>query len=251
MASSLTQTLLVKPEMYVYQIPPRQSNRGYRGSDWNLSNPDYTVRLRIVGEGSKCLIKMEDKISGEPFAECPVEQFPGPAVESVMDSSRYFVLRVQDGSGRHAYLGVGFADRADSFDFNVALQDFFKRERVEKEAASSPAPQLDLSFKEGQKIHINIGGAAKAAADKPRPAAGGTIGILPPPPGGSGARASPQPLAPPPAAGAPAASAGFSDDAWGSFQSSSNTTTTQGSDPFGSSSSSSSSSSGGSGWVQF
>ena len=36
-----------------------------RGSDWNLSNPDYTVRLRIVGEGSKCLIKMEDKISGE------------------------------------------------------------------------------------------------------------------------------------------------------------------------------------------
>lgn len=36
---------------------------------------------------------------GELFAQAPVEQFPGIAVESVTDSSRYFVIRIEDGNG--------------------------------------------------------------------------------------------------------------------------------------------------------
>lgn len=36
---------------------------------------------------------------GELFAQAPVEEYPGIAVETVSDSSRYFVLRIQDDNG--------------------------------------------------------------------------------------------------------------------------------------------------------
>lgn len=39
-------------------------------------------------------------MSGELFAQAPVEQYPGIAVETVTDSSRYFVIRIQDGTGK-------------------------------------------------------------------------------------------------------------------------------------------------------
>uniref|UniRef100_A0A3P9C019 NECAP endocytosis associated 2 n=1 Tax=Maylandia zebra TaxID=106582 RepID=A0A3P9C019_9CICH len=125
--------------------------------------------------------------AGELFAQAPVEQYPGCVVEAVTDSSRYFVIRIEDGNGRHAFIGLGFADRGDSFDFNVALQDHFKwvkqeGELAKLEASQSAAPKLDLSFKEGQTIKISIGNIKKkdAGGAKPRPMAGG---LLPPPPG--------------------------------------------------------------------
>ena len=38
--------------------------------------------------------------SGELFAKCPVDDYPGIAVEGVLDSSRYFVLKIVDETGR-------------------------------------------------------------------------------------------------------------------------------------------------------
>lgn len=185
--SSYESILCVKPEVHVYRIPPRASNRGYRAADWKLDEPAWSGRMKITAKGKMAYIKLEDKNTGELFAQAPVEQYPGVAVEAVTDSSRYFVIQIDDGNGRHAFIGVGFADRGDSFDFNVALQDHFKwvkqeGELAKLEASQTNAPKLDLSFKEGQTIKISIGNIKKkdAGAGKPRP----TVGLLPPPPGG-------------------------------------------------------------------
>lgn len=183
--------VLVKQEVFVYKIPPRQSNRGYRAADWNLTEPIWTGRLRMVAKGKSLCVKLEDKNSGTLFANCPIESYPGVAIEAVSDSSRYFVLRIQDDNGRTAFIGLGFGDRSDSFDLNVALQDHFKwvknEEKIEKEKVE-PKQQLDLGFKEGETIKINMkitkkdGSEASSRLCSKKP---GASGLLPPPPGGN------------------------------------------------------------------
>ncbi|KAG7457757.1 hypothetical protein MATL_G00230600 [Megalops atlanticus] len=185
--------LCVKPDVNVYRIPPRATNRGYRAADWKLDMPDWTGRMRITAKGKVAYIKLEDKVSGELFAQAPIEEYPGIAVEAVSDSSRYFVIRIQDDSGRSAFIGVGFGDRGDAFDFNVALQDHFKWVKQDNEISKQAqlpdsGPKLDLGFKEGQTITLNIGQSRKR--DKPRQQGSGGFGLLPPPPGGK--------IAPPP-----------------------------------------------------
>ncbi|XP_053107802.1 adaptin ear-binding coat-associated protein 1 [Hemicordylus capensis] len=193
--------LCVKPDISVYRIPPRASNRGYRASDWKLDQPDWTGRLRITSKGKIAYIKLEDKVSGELFAQAPIDQYPGIAVETVTDSSRYFVIRIQDGNGRSAFIGIGFGDRGDAFDFNVSLQDHFKWVKQETEISkesqeTDSRPKLDLGFKEGQTIKLNIGNmpSKKSGTTKPRSAGSGGLSLLPPPPGGKIA----SPAVPPP-----------------------------------------------------
>ncbi|XP_063072436.1 adaptin ear-binding coat-associated protein 2 isoform X2 [Engraulis encrasicolus] len=197
--------LCVKPEVHVYKIPPRATNRGYRAADWKLDEPAWSGRMKITAMGKKAFIKMEDKISGELFAQAPVDQYPGIAVEAVTDSSRYFVVRIEDGNGRHAFIGLGFADRGDSFDFNVALQDHFKwvkqeSELAKQEANQSTVPKLDLGFKEGQTIKISIGNIKKKDGAGAKGRAMGAGGLLPPPPGVKAGGLVPPPGAPQPAA---------------------------------------------------
>eukprot|EP01136_Pigoraptor_vietnamica_P030627 Opistho-1_new@90131 len=198
---------LVKNEVFVYKIPPRTANRGHRAENWDLSNPIWVGRVKVVAKGNDLFVKLEDKNTGELFAMTKVDAFPGQVVEQVMDSSRYFVLRIEDGGGRHAFIGMGFGDRGDSFDFQVSLQDHFRWLTTSKEAEQQmeqlkqQGPSVDYSLKEGQTIRISLGKPKEgqaAPASRPRPAATGNTGavpFLPPPPG-------PGRIAPPPTSGA-------------------------------------------------
>lgn len=126
--SEYESVLLVKREVFVYTLPPRQSARGYRAADWSLDAPAWTGRLKVITRGTKntLYIRLEDGTSGRLYAQCPVESFPSEAVEQVLDSSRYFVIRLVSDDGRSVLVGIGFAERSDAFDLNVAIQDHFK-----------------------------------------------------------------------------------------------------------------------------
>ncbi|CAG4909197.1 unnamed protein product [Colias eurytheme] len=210
--------LLVKNEVFVFKIPPRTTNRGYRAADWNLQEPQWTGRMRLVAKGDELIMKLEDKTSGELFAKCPIDKYPGVALESVTDSSRYFVVKIQDDNGRSAYIGLGFGDRSDSFDLNVALQDHFKHLRNEQQSDQGQQQQLDLSFKDGETIKINMKITKKDGSEASRPRRTGGVGggLLPPPPGGSKLPPPPSPQhVPTPSSANPTGS----NTEWGDFNS--------------------------------
>ncbi|THH19475.1 hypothetical protein EW146_g1702 [Bondarzewia mesenterica] len=153
----------------------------------DLGQPLWKGRMRIIEKSDGVSLLFEDAQTGELFAKAIYDPLK-PSVEAVLDSSRYFVVRVED-SGRKAYIGMGFAERTDSFDFNVALQDYTKylylfaliliisnslaydprryKARLNPpspttEDGPSPhvptGPKKDYSLKEGQTFSISIPG---------------------------------------------------------------------------------------------
>ena len=114
------------------------------------------------------------------------------AIDPVVDSRRYYVLRIDDGKGHHAFIGMGFRDRDDAYNFNATMQDHWKSikrqeeaEQIRKEMEEQFAnqPMRDLSLKDGEKLKIRVnvpGASGKARAPRQKSEGGG---LLPPPPG--------------------------------------------------------------------
>jgi hypothetical protein len=257
-ANAIQRILFVSPKVHIYNIPPLASTRGYVAASWT-EDPKrhiFTCRMRLIEtatpvpsssggeekEHIKADIILEDPSSGTLFAAAP---YTTPAiVESALDSSRFFALRVQDPSGRKATLGMGFEDRSDAFDFSVALQEARKslgiepeadrRERErgkKKEEAEAAAAARDYSLKEGETITVSFGGSGFGRRNK---AGGGQQSqqqkeevtgslnsfALPPPPGSGVNKASGGGILPPPPTGRQKAAPqdfGFDDGQFGEF----------------------------------
>ncbi|XWS31407.1 hypothetical protein CRYUN_Cryun23aG0073000 [Craigia yunnanensis] len=213
---SLEHTLLVVREVSVYKIPPRSTSGGYKCGEWLQSDKIWSGRLRVVSCKDRCEIRLEDPNSTELFAACFIH--PGQresSVEPALDSSRYFVLKIEDGNGKHAFIGLGFNERNEAFDFNVALSDHEKyvRRENEKETGETSAsdshidihPAVNHRLKEGETIRINVkpkptsGTGMLSAAGLPGGASGSgkpkILGLAPPPSGAGKIRS---PLPPPP-----------------------------------------------------
>jgi hypothetical protein len=127
----------------IYQVPPRKTaGQAYRACDWVVFNSNLRTLRNIYGlDGYElCLLgirvlftwKMQrpekclQSVRISLLIKFSVSE-DGTAIEAVIDSSRYFVIRIADAnSGKHAYVGLGFPERAWAFDMNVSIQDHFR-----------------------------------------------------------------------------------------------------------------------------
>lgn len=187
---SIERTVFVGKECFVYKVPNRGPN-GYVASDWKESDFMWKGRVRVVEQGDKCEIRLEDPMSGALFASCIVNDDLEHAVERVTDSSRYFVLRITSGS-KTAVIGMGFQERNDAFDFNVSLEDHMKDVRFRREEKTRPTgttrqqqeapgkpqqPALDLGLKDGQTFRVSIRSTGSRRRDD---ASSGGFALAPP-----------------------------------------------------------------------
>ncbi|KAK9494454.1 hypothetical protein V1508DRAFT_413227 [Lipomyces doorenjongii] len=193
--STYESIIFISSEVLVYQIPPLRSSKGYCASEWDVDKPLWRGRLRVLEVAAdaaasrvRCELRLEDSSNGELFASAPY-LLTGKGVEQVTDSSRFFVIRVVDGE-RHAYLGMGFMERSEAFDFNIALQDFKRHANPSAEIIPKKEEVKDYSLKEGQTITISLGKGTRrrrspnTMSENAENAASnaGALPFLPPPP---------------------------------------------------------------------
>mmetsp|Transcript_15572 Transcript_15572/g.34408 ORF Transcript_15572/g.34408 Transcript_15572/m.34408 type:complete len:302 (+) Transcript_15572:169-1074(+) len=197
MSDEVERTLCQLPHVHVFRIPTRKSAEGHRASDFP-KDPVWTGKCKIVAKGRVAGVILVDA-KNDVFAHCVVND--DGAVERTLDSGRYFVLRITNPQGRHAFIGIAFNERNDAFDFNVALSEFKReqeREDMAAQMADVPVGQMrDMSLKEGEKIKIKINRKKHVDPDFDPDAvpagnqARGLGGMLSPPPFKSGTHPTP------------------------------------------------------------
>jgi adaptin ear-binding coat-associated protein 1/2 len=171
-------SLLQKPSCRAYEIPPAARSTGHLAEEWK--NCIFQGKLKLTAKGKMCYIQLLNR-ENELFLVCSVDpQAVERSVERTRDSSRYFVLTLVTPTGSRAYIGMGFEERNDAFDFWAAILDFAERTKAEEQQPELEQSGPDLShlrMGEGQTISLGSGKAQNA------PSSGtGKITKLRPPP---------------------------------------------------------------------
>ncbi|KAG7393947.1 Adaptin ear-binding coat-associated protein 2 [Phytophthora pseudosyringae] len=257
----LERTLFSEKGVWFYQVPAGQvTSLAPRADAWDPEHPFLTGSARVLQKGDACFVELfepaaagaDEAAAPTLFAQCPLQITRELAldvyVHDCVDSSRYFMLRVEDAqSGRRAFVGIGFPDRTAAFNFKATLQDYAKYalrqlelQQVEAGAAKAAqetatgegaSPKKDLSLPQGSTIRINLktngseedGGRAlrrRRSSGEQGAVSPAKVPLIPPPPGASSpsSAAKGPAIAPPPVAAA-ATAAAVDDEDWGDFTS--------------------------------
>ncbi|KAG8077194.1 hypothetical protein GUJ93_ZPchr0007g6336 [Zizania palustris] len=136
----------------------------YRADEWNVNKRAWEGTLKVISKGEECIIRLEDNNTGELYAREFLREGEPHPVEPVIDSSRYFVLRVEeniDGRQRHAFVGLGFRERPQAYDFQATLHDHMKylnKKRMAEEMVLhyEKTTSVDYSLKEGETLVLQL-----------------------------------------------------------------------------------------------
>lgn len=165
-----------------------------RAEDWNLATPLQTCSFLVERRGDTLTISFlnDDKLFCQAIIDT-TKQSIQHWFEQVADSSRYFVLKIQNESGREATIGFGFRDRDEAMALRESLQHYERSISRELQAAESPTNTFSVpALGEGEQFHVDKA-TGKTTISKTTKSAGGggsAVGAVPllkkPPPSASG-----------------------------------------------------------------
>jgi len=182
-----TRTLTKIPQCFTFRVPPR----GPQGYSAKLlkEHPMGNYSLEIISKGKEAVIMLK-KPDGSVYVMSPVKPGGADCYEKSFDSSRYFVLRIEDPrSGKTGSIGMGFNKRDQALEFKVTVQDFLERVKREEVNAASVATHQDtgeFALKGTMKIKLAVpGGKKKKKKKKEKKSSGISLSA---PPAASGGR---------------------------------------------------------------
>ncbi|KAL5721781.1 hypothetical protein ACHQM5_005382 [Ranunculus cassubicifolius] len=132
------------PECYVYMIPPRISAASYRADEWDVNKWNWEGSLKVVSKGEECIIKLEDKTTGELYARAFQRNGEQHPVEPVIDSSRYLNKKKTAEEMEEQYQNVASVDYSLKEGETIVLKIKNKGERVKSSFFEQGLNKLSL-----------------------------------------------------------------------------------------------------------
>jgi len=128
--------LSTHPHVLLYpQIPKKRLATGHEARHWNVGEPKWQGRLKILVRESKALILQFIEfdaptvyLEAKPILLDDISEAKKLMVfhiQKVTDSSRYFVIFVESPDKKQRFqIGFGFNQRSEAFDFQATMSDF-------------------------------------------------------------------------------------------------------------------------------
>jgi hypothetical protein len=141
----------------MFKIPPMSNPSGHLFGSWKENI--WTGNIKITAVGETCTVKFIT-FEGQEYAKAIIADNFKDSVQKVVDSSRGYAIKLTSDDGRSMWVGIGFHDRNDAFDFYAAFEDFQKKREMERNPhlfKNQNKQSIDFRLGPGQNIMLNIG----------------------------------------------------------------------------------------------